>query len=120
MLCPQHHSSFVKLRIVKIRPMVLYKEIMLKYKKSTLKLLMKCICVTVTYKSILAKKLVIYTPDPLRRLMTCTYLLEQKHDLDPRLRFLADEDKTGFTVQTVVALQGAGEEQLCYTTSHSI
>lgn len=49
-----------------------------------------------------------------------THLLKQKHDLDPWLRFLADENKTGFTVQAVMALQGAGEEQLGYTTSNRI
>lgn len=38
------------------------------------------------------------------------YLLKEEHDLDPRLRFLADEDKTGFAVQAVVSLQGAGKE----------
>lgn len=49
-----------------------------------------------------------------------THLLKQKHDLDPWLRLLADENKTGLTVQAVMALQGAGEEQLGYTASNRI
>lgn len=49
-----------------------------------------------------------------------THLLKKEHDLDPWLRFLADENKTGFTVEAVVTLQGAGKEQLCYTTSNRI
>lgn len=47
-----------------------------------------------------------------------TYLLKEEHDLDPWLRLLADENKTGFTVEAVMTLQGAGKEQLCYTTSN--
>ena len=49
-----------------------------------------------------------------------TYLLKQEHDLDPWLRFLTDENKTGFTVEAVMTLQGTSEEQLCYTTSNRI
>ena len=52
--------------------------------------------------------------------MCCTHLLKEEHDMDPQRRLLADEGKTGFTVQAVMALQGTAEEQLCYTTSNGI